>query len=447
MTRTSEPISFPDALNRAPMRAVQWLIAAVCMLILVCDGMDLQLLGIVAPLVMADFGVDPGTFGLAMSAALVGFGVGGWAGGWLGDRLGRRYTLALAALVFSLATVGAGSSGEVWDLAWWRLLGGIGFGAAYANALTMASEWMPDRWRPVVVSTLAVGTPIGGSIVGWVAPDIAAQHGWNAPFVYFGLGTLLVVVVVLAGLRDSPSFLLTRGKSQAAARAARLVLPEPFALAPDRISDALVGSTRVGFLDRAFLRMNLGIAVSFAASTLCAYGILSWTTTYLTMAGWQLVDAAKALSICGITSMIGSILVGIAIRRFGSRRVMMLLSVAMVVVMAALGLAVESLPDHSQPNDIALVTALVAAAGAIFSAAIAGMYVIMTHGYPASCRSSGIGFGVFMSRVGAIASSGFGGALLDFGAGSVVPFFTVLAISGAFISAAAFVIDRHVLPR
>jgi AAHS family 4-hydroxybenzoate transporter-like MFS transporter len=70
----------------------------------------------------------------------------------------------------------------------------------------------------------------------------------------------------------------------------------------------------------------------------------------------------------------------------------------------------------------------------------------MAIGYPLSCRSAGIGFGIFMSRVGAISASGFGGALLDLGAGSVVPFFAVLTISAVLIAAAVFVIDRHVPP-
>ena len=179
-------ISFGEAVSRAPMRAFQWATLAVCMLVLVCDGIDMQLLGIVAPLVIRDFGVDRGTFGIAMSAALVGFGLGAWGGGWLGDKIGRRYTLALAALVFALATVAASRADGVWTMAMWRVCGGLGFGAAYANALAMASEWLPERWRPVAISTLAVGTPLGGTVAGWLGPSLAQAYGWRGTFVVFG---------------------------------------------------------------------------------------------------------------------------------------------------------------------------------------------------------------------------------------------------------------------
>ncbi len=59
----------------------------ICMLVLIADGMDAQLLGIVAPIVIEEFAVDRGTFGIAVVAALVGFGPGSWGGGWLGDKI------------------------------------------------------------------------------------------------------------------------------------------------------------------------------------------------------------------------------------------------------------------------------------------------------------------------------------------------------------------------
>ena len=96
MSMASTPQTFTQVLNNQPTRTMQWVIVATCMLLLVADGIDLQLLGIVAPKVMEAFAVDRGTFGIAMGGALVGFGIGSWGGGWLGDRIGRRWTLALA---------------------------------------------------------------------------------------------------------------------------------------------------------------------------------------------------------------------------------------------------------------------------------------------------------------------------------------------------------------
>src|SRR5690606_28821682 len=83
-------------------------------------------------------------------------------------------------------------------------------------------------------------------------------------------------------------------------------------------------------------------------------------------------------------------------------------------------------------------------AGALFSGAIASFYALMTYAYPPSCRSAGIGFGIFVGRAGAIGATGLGGVLIDLGGDSLVPFFAVLCVSAVLISAAAVVVDRHV---
>jgi AAHS family 4-hydroxybenzoate transporter-like MFS transporter len=438
--------TFSDALSRAPMRAFQWITLFVCMLVLVSDGIDMQLLGIVAPLVIKDFGVDRGTFGIAMSAALIGFGLGAWGGGWLGDRIGRRYTLALSALVFASATIAASWSGGVWTMALWRVCGGLGFGAAYSNSLAMASEWLPDRWRPVAVSTIAVGTPVGGAVVGWLGPDLAAAQGWRGAFVVFGGTTLVLVAIILLVLRDSPSFLLAKGKPAQAARTARRVLSDAPELVAERHGTDQDTGPSIGVLHRTNLRLNLGIGIAFTATAMAAYGILNWTTTFLTAAGFTLEQAGNAVSVAGITSLIGSVLAGMLTRRLGSRRVTAGLSATLFVLMVALAYVVETLPPVPDAGDRLLTVTLIGAAAAVFSASVATMYVIMVFSYPQSCRSAGIGFGIFTSRVGAIAASGFGGVLLDMGHGSVLPFFAVLAISAALISTAAFVVDRHVPP-
>lgn len=438
--------SFSEVLDAQKTRGFQWMIVVVCMLVLVCDGIDLQLLGIVAPLVIESFGTDSSTFGIAAGAALVGFGLGSFAGGILGDAIGRRWTLALAALVFSLATVGAGTSGDVWEMAGWRVIGGLGFGGAYANALALAGEWLPERWRSVAVSTLSVGTPIGGTIVGWIGPDLAAAYGWEGTFIRIGLATTLLVVVILLTLRDSPSFLLALGKTDQAQRNARYVMDAEEELAPERHAMDADENGKTSVFDRRNLRLNLGIGLAFAAAAMVAYSILTWSTVMLTDRGFTLDAAGDAVALAGITSMIGSILVGIAMRRFGSRIVLIVISVVLAGILAALWGAVEGLAQQASGTEQTTVTWLIGAAGGFFSAAIAGMYVMMTFGYPQSCRSSGIGFGIFMSRLGAISGSALGGALLGASGASTLPFFAVLILCSGLIAAAALVVDRHLPP-
>ena len=437
-------VPFSDAISQRPLARFSIAVFVVCMLVLVCDGMDAQVLGIVAPLVIEEFGTDRGTFGIAMSAALVGFGLGSWGGGWLGDTAGRRIALALATVIFSLATIGASWSADVWQMAAWRLVGGLGFGAAYSNAITLAGEWLPDRWRSVGVTTLSVGTPAGGLVVAALTPSMVDAFGWRGTFVAIGAATFLVVFLILFVLRDSPAFLLARGKAQEAHRAAARVLPEPFELAPDRhLSDR---SADIGVFDSMNFRLNLGVGIAFAAATLVAYGMLNWSTTFLTAKGFTFEQASYAVSVAGLTSIVASIAVGLIVQRFGSRIVLTTLSISLLATLVVLATVLEDLAGTPGESDRLLIIALIGLAGALFSAAIASFYALMTHAYPSSCRSAGIGFGIFVGRVGAIAASGLGGALIDLGEGSLLPFFAVLCVAAVLILAAAFVVDRHVEP-
>jgi len=438
--------TFSAALERTPLRPFQIATFAICMLVLTCDGIDQQLLGIIAPKVIEAFSVDKGTFGIAMSASLVGFGLGAWSGGWLGDAVGRRWSLAIAAAVFALATAGASLADGVWPLAAWRVVGGLGFGSAYANAMAMTGEWLPDRWRSVAVTTLSVGTPAGGTVVGWLAPGLVASYGWRGAFVALGLATMLVVVLIILALRDSPSFLLVRGKGAEAKQVANRFLGEEIELLPETHATDIAGGAPVGVLHRTNLRLNIGVGITFATCALCAYGVLNWTTSFLTAKGFTLAQAGNAVSIGGLTSIASSIAAGLLVHRYGSKAVFATVSATLVVAFIVLAWTVEHLPPVPTESDRLLVVVLIGITAAIFSAGMASIYALMTHGYPQSCRSAGIGFGIFMARVGAIAASALGGWLLDLGHGSTVPYFAVLTVSAALVSACAFIVDRHVPP-
>ena len=152
------------------------------------------------------------------------------------------------------------------------------------------------------------------------------------------------------------------------------------------------------------------------------------------------------MSLGGLTSIFSSIAAGLILQRLGSRAMFLGLSAALVVTLVVMLLRIEALGVDASSGERLVIVGLYGLAAAIFSAAVACMYALMTHGYPPSCRSAGIGFGIFMSRVGAVAASLFGGALIEWGAGSLVPYFAILIFAALLISAAAFVVDRHVPP-
>jgi AAHS family 4-hydroxybenzoate transporter-like MFS transporter len=442
--------TFSEAVSRAPLRAFQISTLAICLLVLVCDGIDMQLLGLVAPLIIEEWGIDRGAFGPAMSAALIGMAFGAWFGGWLGDKIGRRNSLALAALVFGLATIAASQAHSVATMAAMRLVGGLAFGAAFPNSLAMASEWLPQRWRTYAISLLSVGTPAGSAVAAVLAEPLVADHGWRGAFIAFGVGTLGLLVLIFGFLKDSPSFLLAKGEHERARIAARKVLAQDIDLAPEPEPDdgARDSAARrpMGVFHRSNLRLNLGVGMGFAAGTLVAYALLNWATSLLTAAGYTLEQAFTASFVLGIASIAGAVSAGPLTQVFGSRAVLAAAGVGLVVAVLALAIALEGMGPAPTAGYRALVDALTASVSCIASVGIATIYVIVTLGYPPSCRGAGIGFGMLMGRVGGILASYFGGTLLDLGGGSFVPFFAVLVTGAVLVAVAAFVVDRHVAP-
>jgi AAHS family 4-hydroxybenzoate transporter-like MFS transporter len=415
------------------------------MLVLIADGMDAQLLGIVAPIVIEEFGVDRGTFGIAVMAALIGFGLGSWGGGWLGDKIGRRWSLAIGTVIFSAATMGASLADDVWQMAAWRLVSGLGFGAAYSTAITLTGDWLPDRWRSVGVTTISVGTPAGGMVVGALAPTLVEEFGWRGTFITVGASTMLMVILIVLVLRESPPQLLAKGKTQAAHAAAAKVLDGEFELLPEHHAMDREGGS-IGVFHASNFRLNLGVGISFAAAAMVAYAMLNWGTTFLTAKGISFEEASYAVSIGGATSIAASILAGLLVDRFGSKPVFLAIATGLLLTLIVLALKMESISNAPGPNDRVTVLALYGLAAALFSAAIASMYAVMTYAYPSACRSAGIGFGIFVARVGAIAGSGLGGMLIDMGEGSLLPYFGTLIGVSALVFAAPLIVDRHVPP-
>jgi AAHS family 4-hydroxybenzoate transporter-like MFS transporter len=433
---------FSEAVSRVPLGKFQITTVVVCLLVLVCDGIDMQLLGLVAPLIIAEWGIDRSAFGPAMSAALIGMAFGAWFGGWLGDKIGRRNSLALAALVFGLATVAASQADSVAVMGGLRLMGGLAFGAAFPNSLALASEWLPERWRAYAITLLSVGTPAGSAVAAVLADPLVEAHGWRGTFVAFGFGTLALLVLVFGLLRDSPSFLLAKGEKESAQRAARKVIAHDIELAPEPEPKGPRGSGG-GVFHGSNLRLNVGVGIGFAAATLIAYALLNWATSLLTSAGYSLDEAFTASFILGVASIVGALSAGPLTQLFGSRAVLAAVGLGLLMAVVALAVALETIGTAPSANYRTVVDVLLATISGIASIGIATIYVIVTLGYPLSCRGAGIGFGMLMGRVGGILASYFGGTLLDVGEGSFVPFFAVMASGAVLVSIAALVIDRH----
>jgi AAHS family 4-hydroxybenzoate transporter-like MFS transporter len=437
-------MTFSAAIDRAPMRPFQVTVALFGLLLLVVDGIDLQSLPLVTPPIIEEWDIDRAEFGPALAASLFGMGFGSILGGMLGDWIGRLRTLFLACLIFGASTIAAAFTHDVWQMAAVRALGGLGFGAAYPNALALVSDWVPERWRGHIISLVSVGIPVGISVSAALMPVLLPAYGWRGAFVAFGSVSIVLGFLAILLLREPPPFLLARGKTDAARRNAARVIDPSIELLPETSATGQTpAGEAVGIFHRRNRLLNIGMVISFSATTTLVYGLLNWTTVLLTSAGFTLEQAQQAGFWQGVLSIVGGLSAGFTTRTFGSRAVTIAGAALILANIIVLGWMVANLGSAPSETERSLIILLEGLAVGLVSMMITVFYVVMAHGYPTSCRSGGIGFVITSGRAFSIAMVYYGGSLLNLGHAW---YFGVLAAIALLIFAAAFIVDCQVEP-
>jgi ACS family D-galactonate transporter-like MFS transporter len=110
------------------------------------------------PLIGAEFGVGLGPLSLLISLYIVGYGLSHLPGGMLATRIGMKRTLVLGLLLQGLAGIMSGLSHSYTELAFFRVLSGIGGSVFIAMGTAATVVWF--RKKDV---TLALGITGGAA--------------------------------------------------------------------------------------------------------------------------------------------------------------------------------------------------------------------------------------------------------------------------------------------
>jgi hypothetical protein len=161
----------------------------------------------------------------ATSFFMMGWAFGGIGFGIAGDRIGRVKTLMLTILLYSLFTGLNSLSTSTTDFYAYRFLTGMGVGGAFAAAVTLLADTMPDNARPFVLGLFQASSVIGNCTAALVSMQLGSmqEQGVFAGVEYFGykvvpwrimflIGVLpgLLVVLVQAKLREPARWVQAR---------------------------------------------------------------------------------------------------------------------------------------------------------------------------------------------------------------------------------------------
>src|SRR3954452_24908868 len=91
-------------IDSQPISAYQWMVTALCGLIVFVDGFDAQAMGFVAPALTVDLQVSRAVLGSVISSGLVGMMAGALLLGPIADRIGRKPVLITSTLIFGVGS-------------------------------------------------------------------------------------------------------------------------------------------------------------------------------------------------------------------------------------------------------------------------------------------------------------------------------------------------------
>jgi MFS family permease len=177
----------------------------------VLDGMDSFIYALVLAPAMLELlprsGITPtpahvGFYGSILFAMfLVGWGVS-FIWGPVADRFGRKNTLAGTILLYAVFTGLAAVSQNVWELAVFRLIAGIGIGGEWALAGTYVAESWPEDRRKMGAGYLQTGYYAGFFVAAALNYTVGAHFGWRAMFLC-GMSPVLVSIWVLTQVKET----------------------------------------------------------------------------------------------------------------------------------------------------------------------------------------------------------------------------------------------------
>ena len=187
------------------------------------DGMDSVIYALVLGPALTELlprsGIEatPGNVGYAGSILFALF-LAGWGmsfiWGPIGDRFGRTRTLAATVLIYSVFTGAAALSQNVYQLAIFRLLAGIGIGGEWAMAGTYVAEAWPEDRRKMGAGYLQSGYYFGFFVAAALNATVGASFGWRAMFLC-GLAPVVVSLVTLLKVKEPERW--TRAKDRTVA--------------------------------------------------------------------------------------------------------------------------------------------------------------------------------------------------------------------------------------
>jgi benzoate transport len=392
------------------MTLFQLTAVAICLVINMVDGFDVVAIAFAAPEIAREWSLPPTDLGILFSAGLVGMVVGALFFGPVADRFGRRAVILICLCIVSVGMLTSAAAQSLMQLVPLRILTGLGVGGMITSLNTMVAEYSSDRRRKLAISFLQAGYPIGAILAGVVSVYLISSFGWRSVFVFGGLLSASMILLVLFRLPESLDYLLDQQPPGALDKANNLLARlghAQMAELPTRVAKDTGKAGAVSQLFSPELRTSTLSMWACYMVTMCSwYFVINWTPKILIDAGLSLEGGISGGLLLSLGGVLGGLALGLLAGRFRANRLVALFLVLSVVTMTAFGLLETNL------GPMLGMTFLI---GFFVAGSMIGLYIIIPDIYPARVRNTGTGWAIGIGRLGAVAGPYLAGILIAAG--------------------------------
>ncbi|HIO31547.1 MULTISPECIES: MFS transporter [Marinobacter] len=420
-------IDVNDVIDNATFNKFHWKVLFWCTLIIVFDGYDLVIYGVVLPILMDQWDLNPYVAGLLGSSALFGMMFGAMGFGMLSDRLGRKKVIITCVVLFSVTTVINGFATTPWQFGILRFIAGLGIGGVMPNVVSLMSEYSPKKSRSTLVALMFSGYAVGGMMSAGLGIWIVPNYGWEIMF-YLAVVPMLMLPFMLKFLPESVAFLMAQKREGEARDILTQVAPLKHINEQDVLTVPPTTDSKAPVLElfrdgRAMSTMMFWVA--FFCCLLMVYALGSWLPKLMSNAGYALSSSLMFLMVLNVGAIIGAVGGGWLADRLSLRSVL--------VSFFILGSGSLVLLGYESPMWFLYILVGIAGATTIGSQIL--LYAYVAQYYPTSIRSTGLGWASGIGRNGAIVGPLLGGALLAMALPHQMNFLA-LAVPGAIATVA-----------
>jgi len=298
----------------------------------------------------AHFALDAKWEGWAMGCALLGCAIGAGTAGALSDRFGRKKVLIFAAVMFLVSAVGTALPRTIAAFIIFRIIGGVGVGAASMSSPMYIAEISPARIRGRMVSVNQFAIVTGMLVVYFVNYFIAMQGneawneqvGWRWMFASESLPAVLLLVLLFL-VPESPRWLTKQGRSDEALEILTKVDGVEYGRTElGEIKDALAhesGSLRQLFQPGMRIVLVIGIALAVLQQVTGINVFLYFGTEIFKKMGSGTHAALLQTIVVGAVNLTFTIIAIWTVDRLGRKPLMMIGSSGMGICLLGMGLA------------------------------------------------------------------------------------------------------------